>query len=53
MTPSEGNGRGVTQTTDQDRTHEDDARPGVGSDPARDKGVAEVEVEDAFLRSVD
>lgn len=28
-------------------------RPGVGSDPARDLAVAEVEVEERFLRSVD
>lgn len=30
-----------------------DDRPGVGSDPARDAAVAEVEVEERFLRSVD
>ena len=28
-------------------------RPGVGSDPALDKGVAELEVEEAFKRSID
>ncbi len=30
-----------------------DPAPGVGSDPARDEGVAEREVEDTFLRTVD
>ncbi len=30
-----------------------DARPGVGSEPATDDGVAEQEVEEAFKRSVD
>ena len=32
---------------------EQDRRPGVGADPATDKGVAEREVEDAFKRSID
>lgn len=32
---------------------EGDGRPGVGSDPAHDKGVAEQEIEEAFKRSVD
>ena len=42
--------------TRADRSQEQDQQqgvPGVGSDPARDPGVAEVEVEDAFKRSVD
>jgi len=42
----------VTQAPEQDRTHGDE-RPGVGSDPAQDKAVAETEVEEAFKRSID
>jgi formate/nitrite transporter FocA (FNT family) len=34
---------------DEERSH----RPGVGSDPAKDREVAEVEVEEAFKRSID
>jgi formate/nitrite transporter FocA (FNT family) len=32
---------------------QESSRPGVGSDPAHDKAVAETEVEEAFKRSVD
>jgi formate/nitrite transporter FocA (FNT family) len=35
------------------RSGHDDGRPGVGSDPARDSGVAETAIEDAFKRSID
>lgn len=42
----------MTQAPEQDHTHGDE-RPGVGSDPAQDKAVAETEVEEAFKRSID
>ena len=38
--------------TDQQKAGQDE-RAGVGSDPSRDQGVAEKEVEDTFLRTVD
>ncbi len=39
--------------TDRDAGQADGERAGVGSDPARDTNVAEVEVEEAFKRSLD
>ncbi len=53
-----------TESPDDTETHgdgdgpdtsrpEESERPGVGSDPASERGVAEVEIEEAFLRSVD
>lgn len=41
----------MTRTTEQAEPARD--RPGVGSDPAHDRSVAETEVEDAFKRSID
>jgi formate/nitrite transporter FocA (FNT family) len=40
-------------STPTSTTSQDGRRPGVGSDPAQDPAVAEVEVEDAFKRSID
>ena len=42
----------MTQAAEQDRVDEP-RRPGVGSDPDRDPAVAELEVEEAFKRSID
>jgi formate/nitrite transporter FocA (FNT family) len=45
----------VTNAEDHERRsdREDQDRPGVGTDPARDASVAEREVEETFLRTVD
>ncbi len=43
----------MTQAVPQSRTDDDQARAGVGADPARDPRVAEREVEEAFKRSID
>ncbi len=45
----------MTNADDHERRsdHEDQQRPGVGTDPARDASVAEREVEETFLRTVD
>lgn len=43
---------GARRATSEDLTHEV-SRPGVGSNPAIDPSVAEVEVEQRFLQSVD
>ena len=40
-------------TTTPDRTEAPSERPGVGSSPETDKGVAEQELEETFLRAVD
>jgi len=43
----------VVSNADVDNREDGDGRPGVGADPARDSAVAEREVEETFLRTVD